>query len=69
MRDRPTLTTTTDPALLAAVVEIQATEQRTRASVIGELLTLGLKARSKRKGLAGVVGRAHAGKTSARVVA
>lgn len=44
---RPTLTTTTDPALLDLIVQIQATEQRTRASVVQELLTLGLKARGK----------------------
>lgn len=56
---RPTLTTTTDPALLDLIVQIQATEQRTRASVVQELLTLGLKARGK---FLARIGQAHARK-------
>lgn len=52
---RPTLTTTTAPEILANIQAIQSAEQRTRASVVQELLTLGLKARGK--ALAGVVGR------------
>lgn len=57
---RPTLTTTTDPALLAQVQAIQTTEKRTRASVVQELLTLGLRARSKRRDLARVRRGVHA---------
>jgi hypothetical protein len=61
---RPTLTTTTAPEILATIQAIQAAEQRTRASVVQELLTLGLKARGK--ALAGVVRRSGARHVHAR---
>lgn len=61
---RPTLTTTTAPEILATIQAIQATEQRTRASVVQELLTLGLKARGN--ALAGIVRRSGARRVHAR---
>lgn len=54
MKLRPTLTTTTDPALLDAIQVIQTNERRTRASVVEELLSAGLAAR---RSLAGVRAR------------
>jgi hypothetical protein len=65
MKLRPTLTTTTDPALLDEVQAIQTAEQRTRASVVQELLTLGLKARGK---VLARVGRGHASQRIAKAV-
>lgn len=65
MTHRPTLTTTTDPALLEQIQAIQNAEKRTRASVVEELLTSGLAARGKRLAR---VGRAHAPKRNAQAV-
>ena len=60
MTHRPTLTTTTAPEILEAIIAIQNHEMRTRASVVQELLAIGLKGR--RINLARV-GRAHARKS------
>lgn len=61
MKLRPTLTTTTDPDILDQITVIQFTEQRTRASVVQELLTLGLRARGKS------LARVHRGHASQRI--
>lgn len=70
---RPTLTTTTDAGVMADVQAIEVSEMRTRASVVEELLRLGLAARARRN-LARVGGgrpvrsrRAHAQQSTARV--
>ena len=60
---RPTLTTTTDPAIMAAIIAIQNHEMRTRASVVQELLGIGLKFR---RGNLARVGRGHASQRSTK---
>ena len=45
---RPTLTTTTDPDLLDIIKEMETAEKRSRASIVEELLLLGIAARRAR---------------------
>lgn len=74
MRGRPTLVTTTDPDLLEVIKAIEVTEKRTRASVVEELLLLGIAARRARGEMVrvdfpGSVSAAHAQKSTAPVTA
>lgn len=48
MRERPTLVTTTDADLLDIIKAMEVTEKRTRASIVEELLLLGIAARRAR---------------------
>jgi len=48
MRTRPRLTTTTTAETLAEIAKIEASEKRTRASVVDELLAAGLRARRRK---------------------